>query len=282
MRGNISLGLDHVALITSDLASSKEDYERLGFRLTRASSHKGRITPEGPIVPWGSGNHCAMFHRGYYEILGVTDPNLHHEYFTALASKYHGVQLIALECESAEELYQAWKNEVAGLKAPAEIGRDVPLGLQSDETTPGTFRIVHLDPDAFPEAELLFIEHATRDALWQEALLEHPNGVLGLSGVTVCCMDPDETSRRFERVTRGALAEGIVSFVSPDEFALRYASAVLPSIPCVAVVELAVRDLEATSACLKANQVTPHPGENVVWVRPERAGGVVLCFAEGE
>ena len=47
------------------------------------SSHKGRITPDGPVVQWGSGNHCAMFRHGYFEILGLTDPNRYHEPFRA-------------------------------------------------------------------------------------------------------------------------------------------------------------------------------------------------------
>ena len=122
----MTITLDHVALVTPSLAASKKNYETLGFKLTRESSHKGRVTPDGPVVPWGSGHHCAMFRRGYFEILGLTDPHRYHEHFKAALDRFHGVSLIALGCEDAAELYQRSKDRVAGIQPPVEVGRDVP------------------------------------------------------------------------------------------------------------------------------------------------------------
>jgi catechol 2,3-dioxygenase-like lactoylglutathione lyase family enzyme len=282
-----SLTLDHVALVTPDLNASKEDYERLGFRLTRASAHRGKLTPDGPVEPWGSGNRCAMFRQGYFEILGVVDERLPHDRFRALAERFHGVGLIALGCERADELYRALKDRVQGLKPPVEIGRDVPIGIDGDQTKPGLFRVVRAESEAFPEADLFFIEHATPDVLWQKVLLEHPNGVQGLSGITLCSEYPEETADRFERLTlrareggelRFELDEGSVEITSVDEVVARFKDVVLPAVPCVAVVTLSVSDVTETRRYLKENAVTPHPAADGVWVRPERAGGVVLHF----
>ena len=74
MSANGGLFLDHVAVVVPDLARAAKTYARLGFRLTPESSHKGPLKPGGPLEPYGSGNHCAMFKEGYLEILGVTDP----------------------------------------------------------------------------------------------------------------------------------------------------------------------------------------------------------------
>ncbi len=289
-----SLTLDHVALVTPDLSASKEDYERLGFRVTRASAHRGRLTPEGPVEPWGSGNRCAMFRQGYFEILGVVDQKLPHDRFRALADRFHGVGLVALGCERADELFRSRKDRVPGLKPPVEIGRDVPIGLEGDATKPGLFRIVRTESELFPEADLFFIEHATPDVLWQKSLLDHPNGVRALAGITLCSEEPEETARRFERVTlrereepeggalRFVLDEGSVEIASVDEVTARFQDVVLPAVPCVAVVTLAVSDIEETRRFLKDNAVTPHPADEGVWVRPERAGGVVLEFVPRE
>jgi hypothetical protein len=273
--------------VTPDLNASKEDYERLGFRLTRESAHRGKLSPDGPVEPWGSGNRCAMFRQGYFEMLGVVDPNLPHDRFRALADRIHGVGLIALGCERAEELYRSRKERLPGLKAPVEIGREVPVGLEGTETKPGLFRVVRAEHDAFPEAELFFIEHQTPDALWQKGLLDHPNGVRALSAITICSEEPERTAERFERLTlrtradrslRFELDEGSVEIEGVDEIAARFKDVVLPAVPCVAVVTLAVSDLEETRRCLKENAVTPHPTDQGVWVRPERTGGVVLQF----
>ena len=286
-----SLTLDHVALVTPDLKASAEDYEKLGFRLTRESAHRGRLTPEGPVEPWGSGNRCAMFRQGYFEILGIIDKKLPHDGVRALAERFHGVGLVALGCERAEELFRSWKDRVAGLKSPIEIGRDVPMGFEGDATKPGLFRLVRLDSETFPEADLFFIEHATPDVLWQKELLDYPNGVRALSGITVCSADPEKTAVRFERLTlrerregerRFVLDEGSVEIASADEVTARFKDVVLPAVPCVACVTLAVSDIEETRRFLKDNAVTPHPADEGVWVRPERAGGVVLQFVSRE
>ncbi len=287
MGGAGSLTLDHVALVTPNLNGSKEDYQRLGFQLTRESAHRGKLTPDGPVEPWGSGNRCAMFRQGYFEILGIVDAKLPHDRFRALADRIHGVGLIALGCERAEELYRSRKERVQGLKPPVEIGRDVPIGLDGDQTKPGLFRIVRAESEAFPEAELFFIEHATPDVLWQKSLLDHPNGVQSLSGITVCSELPEETADRFERLTlrereegevRFELDEGSVEFARVDEIAARFKDVVLPAVPCVAAVTLTVSDVGETRRYLKDNSVTPHPAGDGVWVRPERTGGVVLHF----
>ena len=278
-----ALTLDHVALVTGDLAASRDDYEKLGFTLTRASSHKGRITADGPIVPWGSGNHCAMFNRGYFEIMGLCDPNLYHEPFRAALSRFHGVSMVALGCESAQAFYQGFQG---GRMAPVEVRRDVPFGGSTREAV---FRIVRPQEGAFPEAELVFIEHASREVLWQKPLLEHANGVTGLSGITLCSSSPEETAARFERCTGlggtavdnspyFALDDGYVELTTPEKVLSRYPGAVLPAVPSVGVVEFLVDDVDATKRFLEGAGVTPHASNEGVWIRPERAGGVILEF----
>lgn len=284
----MKLTLDHVALVTPDLGSSKKDYKALGFQLTRESSHKGRVTPDGPVVPWGSGNHCAMFERGYYEILGLTDPNRYHDHFKAALDRFHGVSLVALGCDDAAAFYTERKDRTPGLQKPVEVGRDVPYGQSTRE---GLFRIAHLDEEAFPEAELLFIEQATPDVLWQRKLLSHPNGVLGLSGITICSEQPEETAARFEGCTGlggtavdgypyFSLDEGYVTISDPDVMAKSYTEAVLPAVPSVAVVRLRVQSVDETRTFLEEGGVTPHPSAAGIWVRPERTGGVILEFGE--
>jgi catechol 2,3-dioxygenase-like lactoylglutathione lyase family enzyme len=288
MSGDGSLTLDHVALVSPDLDASKEDYETLGFRLTEESSHKGKLTAEGSVELWGSGNRCAMFRQGYFEILGITDPSRPLDHFRALSEKFHGVQIVALGCERAADLYKSRKDRVKGLKQPVEIGRDVPCG---NGTKPGLFRIVHVEPEVFPEAEILFIEHATPDVLWQKSLLDHPNGVRALQGITLCSDEPEQTAERFHELTLRepdesglgfVLDEGEVSIAGPDEIGDRFEGAVLPAIPCVAAVTLRISNLEGTRDLLKENGITPHPTEDGIWVRPERTGGVVLHFVGGE
>ncbi len=261
------------------------DYETLGFTLTPESSHKGRVVPDGPVVPWGSGNHCAMFRQGYFEILGLTDPSRYHEHFDQALKRFHGVSLLAIRCDDASAFYEARKDRV-GLKEPVQIGRDVPHGSGTRE---GSFRIVHLHEEAFPEAELFFIEHETPEVLWQPPLLDHLNKTVGLASVTLCSEAPEETAARLERCTglggigvsgrpTFPLASGRIDVATPEDIADNYPGAVLPAVPSVAVVKLKVSDLDGTSGFLEGAGVTAHTRGDSRWIRPERAGGVILEF----
>ena len=72
---DLDLQLDHVGVAVATLDQARETYAKLGFTLTARSIHSGSKEPGGPVVPWGSGNHCAMFEQGYLELIGITDPD---------------------------------------------------------------------------------------------------------------------------------------------------------------------------------------------------------------
>ena len=74
---DLSLELDHVGLAINNLEVGRQAYEKLGFTLTSRSIHSGSREPGGSVEPFGSGNHCAMFEKGYFEVMGLTDPNLY-------------------------------------------------------------------------------------------------------------------------------------------------------------------------------------------------------------
>ena len=126
MSGAEGLVLDHVAVVVPDLARAAATYERLGFRLTPRSSHKGPLKPGGPLEPFGTGNHCAMFADGYLELLGITDSNGYTGEVTPLLQKHAGLHLIALGCRDARQAALDLGRRLGAELAVRELGRDVP------------------------------------------------------------------------------------------------------------------------------------------------------------
>ena len=55
--------IDHVMLISRELARARPTYERMGFAVTPLTSH-----------PHGTANHLIMFERDFIELLGVVAP----------------------------------------------------------------------------------------------------------------------------------------------------------------------------------------------------------------
>jgi catechol 2,3-dioxygenase-like lactoylglutathione lyase family enzyme len=276
------LVLDHVALVIPDLTRAGKTYERLGFRLTPQSSHKGPLKPGGPVEPWGSGNHCAMFAQGYLELLGITDPAGYTGQVTPLLQRYAGLHLIALGCRDAHQAARDLGSRLGATLTVRELGRDVP---QVDGgTKPAVFRIVDLPTGAFTEAKLFLIEQATPDILWQPALLDQPNGVTGLAGAVLCVASLEGTIGRLRHIVgredasgRFSLARGTIEVIGPKELSARYG--VEPrALPMLVAARFAVRDTAATGHYLRGHGVAHRADDGRLWVGPEAAEGAVVEF----
>ena len=275
--------LDHVAVVVHDLAQARDRYARLGFQLTPQSSHKGRLTPDGPIELWGAGNHCAMFDQGYLEVYGVTNPALYHDHVDAYLAKYPGLHLVAIGCDDADAAREDLAGRLDAVEAIVEVQRDVPYG---DSTRLGRFRILHLPDGAFPEADLFFIEHPTRDVLWQPTLLNQPNGVVGLAGVSICTDDPAATTNRLTRILglqpaadRFPLDGGFVEVVPPR----RLTDGPTPPTPFVATAWFDVADIEATARYFTSQGISfDKLDQTVIAVGPGEAEGAALIFRAGD
>ena len=288
------LGLDHVGLILQDLEAGKTAYERLGFKLTPRSIHSGSREPGGPVEEFGSGNHCAMLEKGYFEVMGLTDPDLYSTARTML-KKYQGLHIIAFEGADAETNYRMLSQNFDGVQEPRRLERVVDTGLCKEEASRAVFNNVTLDPNLFPEAKIIFIEHVTRELLWQPEWMEHPNGALSLEEVALCVENVDSVSEKYSRlldckptfpmagVAQFKLSEGKVYLVNPAAVAKWVPGVSPPAVPSVFGVGFSVRELDETKKVLDANSVAyqshPYPG---IWIHPDVTGGAVVSFVQSE
>jgi catechol 2,3-dioxygenase-like lactoylglutathione lyase family enzyme len=276
------LFLDHVAVVIPDLERAGKTYERLGFRLTPESSHKGPLKPGGPLEPFGSGNHCAMFRDGYLELLGITDPKRYTGEVTPQLERYAGLHLVALGCRDARQAARDLSQRLGAELGVRELGRDVPQA--EGGTKPAVFRIVSLPAGSFTEAKLFLIEHATPEALWQRALLDQPNGITGLAGAVLCVASPAETRQRLSRILgresvggRFTLARGTIEVIDRQEFSARY-GAEPRAVPMVAAARFTVSDDDATARYLRGKGVPFHEKDGRLWIGPEAAEGAIIEF----
>ena len=273
--------LDHVAVATDDLDRAAAAYRRLGFKLTSRSSHSG---DDGP---WGTGNHCAMFRDSYFELIGITDPTLYHDHLKAALARYTGLHLVALGTDDSERAYRETVSRGAMIDEPYAIARQVPFGASTRE---GRFRITQVDPTWFTEADFFYCQHDTPDVLWQPDLLDHPNGVTGLAGVTLACADPEETARRIAAVSgvtgttshdgyRFVLSRGVIDVVSAEGVRSAFAGITPPVLPWVAAVTFTVADLQRSrDLFVKAGIDVVETDDGRQWIGLDDADGAVLVF----
>jgi len=291
----VPLGLDHVGLAIANLQSAESAFQRLGFRLSPISMHAGATTPGGPVVPWGSGNRCAMFKQGYLELLGLVDRALPSN-VKGMLDLYEGLHIVALDCADAMRAHPALVRAGVVANAPVELERDATFGLHDESVRRAMFRNVYLDPKVHPEARFIVIEHVTRDVLWQEHLLDHPNGAQSLEAVYLVVPDSASSAKRLQpllgahhivdRAYRFDLEHGAVWIL--DEQTMRSVCPVLGVSPAqrVAAACIAVRSLAALRDYLDDRDVPFSTartwGEDApcLWVGPAHASHTAIQFTQ--
>jgi hypothetical protein len=277
--------LDHLAVMVNDLAAAGTTYERLGFTMTPVSQHSGALKAGAAAEPWGTANRCAMFRQGYLELMGVIDPALYDNHVPDFLARYEGIHILAFGCEDAAASADALA--AAGFGATGVHALARPLETPDGERL-AKFNLVRLPPEETPEGRVLAIEHLTRDYLWQDRYLDHPNGAIALTELVVCVADVDEAARRYSRyfgipitgdgmAAKIALKTGKFVLIGTAELEERFGIAA-PVLPFAAAFTVAVNDLAMTRALLDQNGVEYRAQGNGLMIPSSQAHGATVVF----
>jgi hypothetical protein len=277
--------LDHIAVMVTDLVAAGVAYERLGFSLTPVSPHSGALSAGGPAEPWGTANRCAMFRRGYLELMGVVDPTLYDNHVPEFIARYEGIHILAFGCDDAAVTADALAAAGFGATGVHALARtlDTPEG-----ECLAKFNLVRLPPDETPEGRVLAIEHLTPKYLWQDRYLDHPNGAVALTELVVCVEDVDEAARRYARyfgipITRNGIAAECNlqtgKFILIDHTGLRNSYGIDPPVlPFSASFTVAVADLDETQMLLESNGIVATYRHGRLMVAGAEAHGATVIF----
>jgi hypothetical protein len=178
--------LDHVGVVARDLAALGGQYEYLGFTLTPvARQTDGRI-----------GNRCAMLRQGYIELLAVAHRSAGSATLDRFLARYAGIHILAFAIEDEQAVLERLHRAGIGTAAASQLDRAIddmdPAGPRA------RFALIQL-PDQ-PEGRINLVRHLTRDRLWQERFLRHPNNAVALAEVVIAVGEPAETAARFSRL----------------------------------------------------------------------------------
>lgn len=188
--------LDHAGLVGPDLAALHRQYEGLGFALTPLARQSGRLRADGPVVPWGTANRCAMLRHGYIELLGIVDPAAPANGLDGFIARYAGLHILALGIEDEDAALVRLRR--AGLDVPGVLHLERPVDGGDLGGVQARFARLPL-PDA-PEGRIQLIRHLTPEAIWQERFMRHPNRAVGLEEMVLVAAAPAETAARLSRL----------------------------------------------------------------------------------
>ena len=191
------LSLDHVGFMLRDLDAGAERWQKLGFKLSRRSSQMGKVPGKSEMAPWATSNHCAMFERGYLELIGVTNLENFNPW-SAFLDRFEGPHITALRCEEADRTYAALSDRIDHFDPPLQRLRNAPYG---DGERPFKFRNIFSQDAHFPEGRYIIIEHQTPGVIWQEELMVQPNGAKSLSELIFCANAQSGLLDRLARIS---------------------------------------------------------------------------------
>jgi hypothetical protein len=275
--------LDHVGHFVRDPQAAGDALMRAGFAPTPKSV---QVAPDGGAT--GTGNVCAMFARGYVEVLFKTaDTALGREFEAALA-KHSGVQLAAFAIADAKAFHQSLGE--AGFRTRPLASFQRPVGTETGTAT-AAFTVARVEAGEMAEGRIQALTHHTEDAVWQPRWLTHPNGALGLANLVIAVADVDEAAARFARFTvRSAartsagqcvqLDRGRIDLVTADAFAAALPEMPIPALPFMGAYGVTVTSLETAEASLRKGDIpSRRAGDCLIAPFPEALGCGAWLFA---
>ncbi|RBQ16670.1 VOC family protein [Spongiactinospora rosea] len=310
-------GLHHVGHIVHDMDQAIERYRRLGFTVAAPAYPVLPTAPGGPAEPFGVANAHVYFPRGFVELVAVIDdtgrvpggarpiplrvpddkaPGLRAAIrataagITSFLERFQGVHIMIADTPDIDRVAARLTADGVGHGGVHDIQRPVETGTGTrmeparylEISGPGS------SPGRAPEGRIGFAENPPVEAPHEQA--DHPNGSTGLVECVLCVADtalPD-LARRYEayfgparpgRVTRFDRAN--VTVVAASALAGLLPGERPAALPAFVAYAVSVRDLSATEALLRGNDVpVTRTGPAESFVPADAALGAAIIFRQ--
>jgi hypothetical protein len=212
--------LDHVAHFVPSMDAAAEVLERCGFRLTPFTAQTNFV--EGKSLPAGTANRCAMFRRGYVEILAATVDTPLAQQLAERLTRHVGLHLAAFS--SADAGFERRRLAAAGFPVLPLVDMRRPVAIEGDEDW-ARFTIARIASGIMPEGRMQFLTHHTEGLVWRDPFPDHPNGAKALAALWIAAADPAEPAERFAQFTgRPVRQKGEVSTIPLERGTIRVAT----------------------------------------------------------
>lgn len=279
------IGLDHVVVMTRDLAEAAKRWQSLGFTVSPRGMHTAVM---------GTANHTIMLGHDYLELIGVvseTERNLPGRQF--LARRGEGIERAAFTGTDADDGVAELKARGYAALGPYDFGR--PVDLPDGRKVEAKFRTFVWPIEERPGGLRVFAcQHLTREFVWMPELTRHANTATRIDRVEMLSRDAAAAAahmgrlidRQPERLADGALrvetGSGRGDFVFLDRATLekRHPGVSLAGIPDEGAITIALTVADAKSAAAAVGAKAAVKSPKVVKVAPAEANGVILELAE--
>lgn len=277
------IGLDHVVVLTKDLAAGAKCWQSFGFTVAPLGLHTAAM---------GTSNHTIMLGPDYLELIGVvaeTERNKPSRDF--LARRGEGIERAAFTGTNADDGVAELRARGFAAIGPYEFSR--PVDLADGRKVEAKFRTFLWPIEERPGGLRIFAcEHQTRSHVWLPELTRHANTALRIDRVEMLATDPMTAAKHMGRLidrpvepdADGALkvatGAGRGDFVFLDRATLekRHPGVSLAGIPDEGAITIALRVGDVGAAAKAVGARAAVKTHDVVKIAPSEANGVILEF----
>lgn len=277
------VGLDHIVVLTRDLAAAAVRWEALGFTVSPRGLHSESM---------GTANNTIMLAEDYIELMGVvadTERNKPSRDF--LARRGEGIERAAFTGTNADDgVAELIKRGFAAV-GPYDFSR--PVDLPDGTKSAASFRTFLWPVNERPGGLRVFAcQHLTRETVWLPHLMTHANTATRITRVEMLSSDPAAAAKHMghlidrpvEREADGALRvatggrRGDFVFLDRATLARRHEGIAIDGLPEEGAVTLGLgcRDDKAAARAIGARAAVVRDG--IVKVAPAEANGAILEF----
>jgi len=278
--------IDHLVVAAHDLEAQAALYRRLGFQVGARNRH-----------PWGTENHIVQFDGAFLELIGlgegfVAPPASEPVYpFAGFLARYLGRRegLAMMVMRSADAEVDRRGFEAAGIGGFARFdfarkgrrpdGREVEVA----------FSLAFAASPALRETGFFVCQQHFPENFWSRAAQVHPNGALGVAGLTLVCDEPDQDApflAAFLDAPAQAIPGGVafagdgtqVECVTSEAYAAHYGAPAAAA--GLAALRIAVADLDAAQKRLAEIGIGARRRAGMTIADAGTAMGALIAFVE--
>lgn len=263
---NDEVFLDHIGIFALEPKENAAVLEQLGFLLTPYCVQTNPASNGDAPLLTGTANRCAMFERGYLELLSPTIETALSDQLKTAVDRYTGLHLAAFTTANTDRTFELLTNAGFAPGPVVNMNREVEI-----DGSPATLRfsVVRVPPESMAEGRIQFLRHHTSDLLWEDRWMKHPNGAVGLTDLLMVVADLDEATDRYTRFLSQSpihgrnfvvfdLPRGRITIANKTFYQTLEEMPALPKLPFMAACAIEIKDIDSTKSILKTNGVSWH------------------------
>jgi catechol 2,3-dioxygenase-like lactoylglutathione lyase family enzyme len=244
------LELDHIGLACRRLPLLLDSFSGLGFRVTEPAELMGIDPASHAPTLLGQTSAHIVFENTYIELTAVPD-SATDNHLQPFLRRHSGMHILALR---GTDIDQVHRRVLAGGMHAGEIQQACRLVSYGQRRGEARFRWFMLTREETPEGLVCVVANQTPEIVYQPEVQEHPNGAVGLTGMTICTDDLTAAVARYAKllgvtaenddgIARFELINARLTLCTPEALQNATPEFAIPTVPAMVGLEVATENI---------------------------------------